>query len=137
MDNVEQLAERIAETAAMLDAGTHRLLTDIRLFDTEEMWNTQGCTSCAHWLNWRCGIALGAAREKIRVAHALGKLPLIDEALRLGQVSYSKIRAMTRVATPENEHKLLELAQASTASQLEKICRVLAQMVPSEGRPEP
>src|SRR5215831_16670813 len=91
---VNALADRIAETAAMLDAGTHRLLADIRVFDEREMWAAQGCLTCAHWLNWRCGIGLGAAREKVRVAKALGGLPLIDEALRLGQVSYSKVRAL-------------------------------------------
>src|SRR5215471_8980377 len=68
---IQSLADRIAETAAMLDAGTHRLLTDIRRFDTDELWAIQGALSCAHWLNWRCGIALGAAREKVRVARAL------------------------------------------------------------------
>ena len=59
-------------------------LMDVRMFDEGEMWAAQGCLSCAHWLNWRCGIGLGAAREKVRVARALGGLPLIDEALRLG-----------------------------------------------------
>src|SRR5215831_7904862 len=93
-NDVDALADRISETAAMLDAGTHRLLTDLRRFDVEQMWFVQGCLSCAHWLNWRCGIALGAAREKVRVARALASLPLIDDALRLGQVSYSKVRAM-------------------------------------------
>ncbi len=134
---VDALADRIAETAAMLDAGTHRLLTDLRAFDGQELWAVQGCLSCAHWLNWRCGMALGAAREKVRVARALGNLPRIDAALMLGQVSYSKVRAMTRVGTADNELKLLELATSSTASQLEKICRLLEQMVPSEARREP
>src|SRR5215467_521802 len=100
---IQSLADRIAETAAMLDAGTHRLLADIRHFDADELWAAQGATSCAHWLNWRCGIALGAAREKVRVARALAILPLSDDALRQGQVSYSKVRAMTRGATPDNE----------------------------------
>src|SRR5215471_13625990 len=135
--DVDALADRIAETAAMLDAGTHRLLTDVRRFDVEELWAIQGATSCAHWLNWRCGIALGAAREKVRVARALAILPLIDDALRQGQVSYSKVRAMTRVATPNNERKLLELATASTASQLEKVCRILDPIHPREPRSAP
>src|SRR5215471_4601455 len=135
--DVDALADRIAETAAMLDAGTHRLLTDVRRFDVEEMWAVHGCLSCAHWLNWRCGIALGAAREKVRVARALATLPLIDDALRQGQLSYSKVRAMTRVATADNERKLLDLATASTASQLEKICRLLHQMLPPDARAEP
>ena len=110
-DAIDTLAERIAETAALLDCATHRLLTDIRLFDEAEGWGRAGALSCAHWLNWRVGIALGAAREKVRVARALGTLPLIDEALSRGEFSYSKVRAMTRVASRENEAKLCELAR--------------------------
>src|SRR6266496_3013972 len=120
-NEIDALADRIAETAAMLDAATHRLLTDLRRFDEEKGWARQGALSLAYWLNWRCGIALGAAREKVRVAQALGGLPLLDDALRQGQLSFSKLRAMTRIATPENEATLLELARHSTASQLERI----------------
>ncbi len=122
------LAERIAETAAMLDATTHRLLTDIRVFDECGGWHRQGARSCAHWLNWRIGVAPNAAREKVRVARALGTLPHIDDALRLGQVSYSKVRAMTRVASPDTEVALLDMARYSTGSQLEKICRLYRQV---------
>src|SRR6266496_1970069 len=96
-NEIDALADRIAETAAMLDAATHRLLTDLRRFDQEKGWARQGALSLAYWLSWRCGIALGAAREKVRVAQALGGLPLLDDALRQGQLSYSKVRAMTRV----------------------------------------
>ena len=67
--------------------------------------------SCAHWLNWKCGIAMGAAREKVRVAQCLQHLPLIDAAFASGQISYSKVRAMTRVATADNEEFLLMIAQ--------------------------
>ena len=86
--------------------------------------------SCAHWLSWRCGIALGAGREKVRVAHALATLPLVDDALRIGQLSYSKVRALTRVATAEIEAKLVDIARHSTAAQLEKVCRLYAQTQP-------
>jgi hypothetical protein len=137
-DDLDQLADRIALAAATVDAAIHRLLTDVRAFDAAEGWAKQGTLSCAHWLNWKCGIALGAAREKVRVARALAAFPLIDEALRLGQVSYSKVRAMTRVASPENEATLLELARHSTASQLEKMCRLVEQArprAPGEGEP--
>jgi hypothetical protein len=137
-DDLDRLADRIAATAAMLDAGVHRLLVDLRRFDREGGWARQGALSCAHWLSWRCGIALGAGREKVRVAHALAELPLIDDALRLGQLSYSKVRAMTRVATADNEHSLVEIARHSTAAQLEKICRLFAQSQPRpSGRAEP
>ena len=72
-------------------------------------WNT-GFLSCAHWLHWRTGIDLGAAREKVRVARALAGLPRIAWAMEHGQLSYAKVRALTRVATPENEDALLDVA---------------------------
>ena len=77
--------------------------------------------SCAHWLNWKCGIALSAAREKVRVAASLEHLPQIDAAFASGEISYSKVRAMTRVATPENEDFLLRIARYGTASHVEKV----------------
>jgi hypothetical protein len=121
---IETLSDDIAETAAHIDVATHRLLSQIRAFDQAEGWGDTGALSCAHWLSWRVGLGLGVAREKVRVARALGDLPRIDDALRRGELSYSKTRAMTRVATPENEETLLELALAATAAQLEKICRL-------------
>src|SRR5262249_35407570 len=129
---LDALGDRIAETSATLDATIHRLLVDLRAFDAAKGWARHGALTLAHWLNWRCGISLGPAREKVRVAHALGRLPLIDEALRLGQVSFSKVRALTRVATPANEAKLLDLARQSTANQLEKICRLYRQNQPQD-----
>ena len=94
----------------------------IREFDEKSGWNT-GFRSCAHWLNWRTGLDLGAAREKVRVAKALGELPLLSEAMRCGELSYSKVRALTRVATPENEAELLEFARTGTAAHVEKLVR--------------
>ena len=120
---VDRLADEIAELSAHLDAATHRLLELIRRFDAGSGWYTHGCLSCAQWLSWRIGLDLCAAREKVRVARALGALPRIDDAFRRGSISYSKVRALTRVATPENEVSLLGMARSSTAAQLEKICR--------------
>ncbi len=79
--------------------------------------------SCAHWLNWKCGIALGAAREKVRVARALEDLPRIREAFRRGELSYSKVRAMTRIGTPDNEEYLLMIAHHGTAAHVEQAVR--------------
>jgi hypothetical protein len=120
---VDRLADEIAELSAHLDAATHRLLELIRRFDAGSGWYTHGCLSCAQWLSWRIGLDLCAARAKVRVARALGPLPRIDDAFRHGRISYSKVRALTRVATPENEASLLGMARSSTAAQLEKICR--------------
>ncbi|MBI5160792.1 MAG: DUF222 domain-containing protein [Micrococcales bacterium] len=121
--SIDALADEIGALAANLDAATHRLLTCIREFDEREGWGKQGAKSCADWLCWRIGLDRGAAREKVRVARALGELPHIDDALRRGVISYSKVRAMTRVATPHNEEKLLELAIHATGADLERICR--------------
>ena len=122
-----ELGEAIAETAAMIDAATHRFLTRLREFDRIGGWHIAGARSCAHWLSWRVGMDLGAAREKVRVARALEGLPAIDEALRAGEISYSKVRAMTRVANAGNQEMLLDMARATTGSQLEKICRLTRQ----------
>src|SRR3954452_5223521 len=117
------LGERIAETAAHLDAALHRLLSDLREFDSKGGYYKAGAKTCAHWLSWRVGWDLGTAREHVRVAKALGSLPLIDEALRIGRCSYSKVRAMTRVATVKNERLLLCDALLVTGQQLENVCR--------------
>src|SRR6266436_1615434 len=82
-----------------------------------------GFRSCAHWLTWRIGLDLGAARERVRVARALGTLPLLAEALARGQLSYAKVRALTRVATPETEARLLAVGRAGTAAHVERIVR--------------
>ena len=116
-----RLGDRIAELSARIQAATHELLVLIREFDEQEGWD--GCLSCAQWLSWRAGLSQGAAREHVRVARALGKLPGLSDAMRRGKVSYSKVRAVTRVATPENEQTQLEVALAGTAEHVERIAR--------------
>ena len=103
---LDRLGDEIAELSAHLEAATARLLDLIREFDARGGWNT-GFRSCAAWLSWRVGLDLGAARERVRVARALGTLPLLAQALARGELSYAKVRALTRVATPETEERLL------------------------------
>ncbi len=122
--SLSSLGDQITELAAHLDAGTYQLLKLISEFDQREGWNGTGILSCAHWLNWKCGISLGAAREKVRAARALASLPQISAVFRAGKVSYSKVRAMTRVATAENESALLEVALGGTASHVEQQVRL-------------
>jgi hypothetical protein len=136
-EDLELLGERIAEQAAHLDAALHRLLTDLRTFDRGGGWHTQGARSCAHWLSWRVGWGLGTAREHLRVAGRLADLPLLDDALRRGEVSYAKLRAITRVATPENEAALLELARQSSGHQLETVCRKYRAVLRHDAEPDP
>ena len=136
LDEAELDAKEVelAELSAHLDAATHRQLTLIRVMDVSERWAKRGAKSCAHWLSWRVGLDPGAARERVRVARKLGELPAIDGALRRGVLSYSKARAMTRVATPANEARRLGIAEATTAAQLEKVCRGVRQQQREDGR---
>jgi len=120
--SLDDLADEIAELSAHIDAATWRLLRAIAEFDRREGWNG-GFLSCAHWLSLHIGMDLVTAREKVRVAHALEGLPLISEAFRQGRVSYSKVRAMVRVATEKNEEQLLRIALDGTASHVEKVVR--------------
>jgi hypothetical protein len=121
---LNHLADNITELVAHLDAGTFQLLQLICEFDKEEGWDGSGIRSCAHWLNWKCGMSLGSARERVRVARALPELPEISAAFCNGKVSYSKVRAMTRVATPKNEAALLQVALHGTASHVETQVRL-------------
>ena len=122
MSAKERMGEEIATLAARIDAATYELLVLIRRFDEEEGWNC-GFLNCARWLTWRIGLAPSAAREKVRVARALGDLPLMSEAMKRGELSYSKVRALTRVARPETEKELVELGRAGTAAHIERVVR--------------
>jgi len=119
---LERLGDRIAELSAHLDAATASLLDLIREFDARGGWN-HGFRCCAHWLSWRVGMDRGAARERVRVARALGSLPRLADALARGELSYAKVRALTRVATPETEERLLAVGKAGTACHVERIVR--------------
>ncbi len=132
----ETLAEEITQLSAHMNAATYKLLEMIAEFDEERGWD--GWSSCAHWLNWACGWSLRAGREKVRVAKALQDCPLIAEAFRKGEVSFSKVRAMTRVATAETESYLLEMARYGTAVHIEKLVRHYRRVVRDEalGRAE-
>ena len=118
---LERLGDQIAELSARIDAATYELLCQLREFDRRHGW--EGWRSCAHWLNWRTGLDLGGAREKLRVAAALADLNHIAAAMARGQLSYSKVRALTRVATPATEARLLAVALGATASHVERLVR--------------
>lgn len=132
--STSQLESSITQLCADLNAATYRQLMMIAEFDRRQGWGDEGIRSCAHWLNWKCGISLVAAREKVRVAHALEKLPKTCDAFSTGVLSYSKARAITRVGTPHNEDCLLSFARHGTASQLDKTVRLYRQQYNSAGQ---
>ena len=119
----DALEHEITDLCARINVANYRLLQLVAALDDEEPWGAWGLQSCAHWLNWRCGIGMNAAREKVRVAHALKTLPLISASFARGELSFSKVRAVTRIAAPDNEKELLELARYATAAQVEKLTR--------------
>ncbi len=123
MRNANELETELVSLFAQHTALTQRLFVKIREFDESKEWANQGALSCANWLNWRVGLGLGAARAQIRTAHALASLPKIDAAFAAGQISYTKVRAISRIATAATETKLLDVALEATGSQLEKIAR--------------
>jgi hypothetical protein len=123
LTRADALEQEIADLCAQINAASYRLLQLIAALDDEAPWGAWGLQSCAHWLNWRCGIGMNAAREKVRVAHALKSLPAISSAFANGRLSFSKVRALTRIADDANEAQLLELAFHATAAQIEKLVR--------------
>ena len=120
----DALAAAVSTLAAHIHAATWRLLVLIAELDRREVWARQGALTCAHWLSWACGIDPHTAREKVRVARALPALPLLSAAMAKGELGYSKVRALTRIATPENEPDLLQIGLHGTAQHVEKFVRL-------------
>ena len=112
---IEDLDRRILDLCTGINAATCELLVLIREFDERTGWLQWGLQSCAKWLAWRCDLSMTTAREKVRVAHALKDLPVMCKAFPLGELSYAKVRELTRVANRDNEETLVEFALRHTA----------------------
>jgi hypothetical protein len=122
--DAQELAAAITRLAGHINAAQYRFLKLLAALVERELWDDGGgIKSPAHWLNYYCGIDLGAAREKVRVAKCLAELPQIDKAFASGAISFSKVRAMTRSATPQNEGYLLNIARHGTAQHMEMLVR--------------
>lgn len=116
-----KLQDEVAHLFAEVHALTYRALVKLALFDSREYW--AGYQSCVHWMNFRLGISFTTAREHLRVARALSSLPAISAAFAKGTLSYSKVRAVTRIANEKNDDELARLASAGTATQVDKVVR--------------
>ncbi|WP_415971564.1 HNH endonuclease [Rhodococcus sp. 077-4] len=122
---IEEIETEICALAGQIAAASAQYLILVGEFDTRRGWAAWEVRSCAHWLSWRAGVDLHTAREQVRVAKAMRELPLITSAYLNGTVSYSKVRAMTRVATADNEASLLQKALDAPAAHIERLCRGL------------
>src|SRR5512134_3161834 len=121
MRSIEELSTEICTLAAHINAASYRWLMLIAEFDRRTGWSDGATQSCAHWLNWKCGMAMGAAREKVRVARAREKLPKVAAGMASGKLSYSKVREVTRIATEATEDTLLMIAEHGTAAHVERL----------------
>jgi hypothetical protein len=120
---LERLEARICSLAAQLASSTCEWLRLVAEFDRRKGWAQWGLKSCAHWLSWSCSVSAQAAREYLRVAKALEDAPLIRDAFAAGRLSFSKVKAVTRVVGLINEQTLLDQALLHTAAQLERVVR--------------
>jgi 5-methylcytosine-specific restriction endonuclease McrA len=125
---LERLEAQICELAGHLAAATCRFLVLVGDFDARRGWATWEMNSCAQWLSWKCQLSPGTAREHVRVARALRDLPVLRAEFAAGRLSYAKIRALTRIATPATEQGLAEIAAPMTASQLDRFARAHRQV---------
>jgi len=128
--SIDELDAAICRLARQLHAETYRMLVLVREFDDRFGWAKWSFQSCAEWLAWRCQISLSAAREKVRTTQALRCLPAISAAFAEGRISYSKVRALTRVAGAADEDLLLAYALDATAPQVEERCRQMRNIAP-------
>ena len=129
---LERVEAQICELAGHLAAATCRFLVLLADFDARRGWASWEMGSCAQWLSWKCQMSSGTAREHVRVARALRDLPVIRARFAAGRLSYAKVRALTRIATPATEAGLAELAGPMTANQLERFARAHRQVTQAD-----
>src|SRR6516225_9996305 len=125
---LERLEAQICELAGHLAAATCRFLVLLGDFDARRGWASWEMNSCAAWLSWKCQMSSHTAREHVRVARALRDLPVIRARFAAARLSYAKVRALTRIATPATEADLAELAGPMTGNQLERFARAHRQV---------
>ena len=129
---LERLEVQICELAGHLTAATCRFLVLLADFDARRGWASWEMNSCAQWLSWKCQMSAGTAREYVRVARALRDLPVIRAGFAATRLSYAKVRALTRIATPETEEGLAEIAGPMTGNQLERFARAHRQVTSAD-----
>jgi len=134
---LERLEAQICEVAGHLAAATCRFLVLLAEFDERRGWASWELNSCAAWLSWKCQMSSGTAREHVRVARALRDLPVIRAEFAAARLSYVKVRALTRIATPVTEEQLAVMAGPMTGNQLERFARAHRQCSRADDAPLP
>ncbi|RIK15160.1 MAG: HNH endonuclease [Acidobacteria bacterium] len=135
-DELDALGDEIAELAGQIAAATARFLALLGEFDEHGGWGGPGIRSLAHWLSWRAGMSLRTARDHVRVARSLRQLPRTAAAFARGELSYSKVRAICRVATGETEPELVDIARNAPAAHVERLVAGLRKLAGEERKDE-
>jgi Domain of unknown function (DUF222) len=125
---LDVLESQICELAGHLTATTCRFLVLLAEFDAREGWRSWDMPSCTAWLSWKCQMGSSTAREHVRIARALRSLPKIRGEFSSGRLSYSKVRALTRIADPDTDTDLAEMAGPMTANQLDRFAKAHGQV---------
>ena len=123
--SLDQLETELISLSSRINAQEYEFLVLLREFDLRQGWKIYHFNYCWEWLNMKCGMAPGTAREKLRVANALFDLPQTSTAFAKGDLSYSKARSLTRTASPTTEEQLLDFALNATAAQVDRHCMEL------------
>jgi hypothetical protein len=132
----EHLEAELCTLSSHLAAGMARWIALVDEYDRREGWGRwRGVLSTAHWISWQCACSVRTARDHVRVARALRDLPSTREAFARGSLSYAKVRALTRVATPASEEFLLHQATYATASQLDRMLSAYRQSIAADAAP--
>jgi len=138
--SVDELGARIVDIAGRLAAGTCRWLLLVAQFDAREGYLVFGLASSAQWLTHACSIAHRTAVDQVRVARSLLLFPRLAEQMAAGRLSYSQVRAISRIAEPA-EHglvdDLIDAAQHGTVAQLEVLVRGLRTVDQGEQATDP
>jgi hypothetical protein len=128
--SIDELDAAIGRLVRQMNSECYRMLVLVREFGDRFGFKKWNFKTCAEWLAWRSEITLSAAREKVRTAYALRSLPAISAAFADGRLSYSKVRALTRVAHMHDEDLLLGYALDTTAENVEERCRQIRNVAP-------
>jgi hypothetical protein len=128
--SIDELDAAIGRLVRQMNSECYQMLVLVREFDERFAWKKWSFKNCAEWLAYRSEIGLSAAREKVRTAHALRSLPAISAAFAEGRLSYTKVRALTRVAHIHDEDLLLAYALSTTAENVEERCRQIRNVAP-------
>ncbi len=91
-------------------------------FDDLQGWKSSGSSHCAAWMNFEIGISIQLSWEYLRVGRKLQSLPTVKALFRVGKLSWSKVRLITRVADDNNEKILCHAALDASVSDVKRIC---------------